>query len=195
VSATSDNDFLQRLSAQRYSCRNYAPEQPVPIELLHNCIKAARLAPSACNKQPWRFIIIQSAEKRQALFTQARLPGISHNWWQQVPVFVALCVDLDLVTHRLAPALSGLPYYFIDAGIAGEHFVLAATAQGLATCWIGWFRERAVKRICAIPRRVRVVALITVGYAETPAPPARPRRQTDAVMAHEQWPQQWNKKS
>jgi nitroreductase len=106
---------------------------------------------------------------REALYGQARLPGIPHHWLQQVPVIVALCVDLKLTTHRIAPAISGIPYYLLDAGIAGEHFVLAATEQGLGTCWIGWFKQRAVKRILRIPRRIKVVSLLAVGYPRTVA--------------------------
>jgi len=131
---------------------------------------------------------VDGESQRRALFQAGRLPGISHLWWQDVPVFVALCAELSLVTHRVAPAVSGIPYYMLDLGIAGEHFVLAATERGLGTCWIGWFKERAVKRILRVPRAVRVVALLAVGYpAGEPAGPGPRREATEFVHWNSRW--------
>ncbi len=164
--------LLSALQARR-SCRHYDAGRPVPRELLERCVEAARLAPSACNRQPWRLVIADAPDVLARLRAEARKPGIPHPWWEQVPVFVALCARLDVLTHRVAPLFSGLPYYLIDLGIAGEHFVLAAETLGLGTCWIGWFRERAVKRILDIPGTYRVVSLLSVGW---PAPDADTRR-------------------
>jgi nitroreductase len=173
------------LVARRRSCRRYDASRPVARELLVHCVEAARLAPSACNRQPWRFVIVDDVARRNALFELARLPGITHAWWRDVPVFVALCAKLDLV----APALSGVPYHMLDLGIAGEHFVLAATELGLATCWLGWFSERAVKRVLGVPRRVRVVALLAVGYAADveAAPERAPRAELSDILHWNRW--------
>ncbi len=155
---------LLTLVQQRNSCRAYDPNREVDAETIRYCLEAARSAPSACNQQPWRFLIVQSPELRKRFYEDARLAGVAHEWWQQVPVFVVLCAQLSLVVHKIAPVLSGVPYWLLDLGIAGEHFVLAAEEQGLGSCWIGWFREKAVKEICAIPKSVKVAALITLGY-------------------------------
>jgi nitroreductase len=160
------DDLLEVIRARR-SCRRYDPARPVPRALLDRCVEAARLAPSACNCQPWRLVIADAPETVARLRVAARKAGIPHPWWDQVPVFVALCARLDLVTHRVIPFFTGLPYYLIDMGIAGEHFVLAAETLGLGTCWIGWFNERGAKRVLGIPRSYRVVSLLTVGW---PAP-------------------------
>ncbi|OGV67832.1 MAG: hypothetical protein A3K19_28635 [Lentisphaerae bacterium RIFOXYB12_FULL_65_16] len=169
-----------RLVQARGSCRHYDAGRPVPREIIESCIEAARLAPSACNRQPWRFIIVDDAAKRRELCDTARLAGIPHPWWDEVPVFVALCARLDLITHRVAPAISGIPYYLLDVGIAGEHFVLAATEQGLGTCWIGWFSEKAVRKVLHIPRNVRVASLISLGYPAD-EPHAGPSGRVDAT--------------
>lgn len=163
-STPDGGDGFLSLVRERGSCRRFDPDRPIAPEVLERCLEAARLAPSACNRQPWHFVVIEADDQREALFRDCRLPGIAHRWWCDVPVFVALCAQLSLVTHRVAPAVSGIPYYLLDVGIAGEHFVLAATEAGLGTCWVGWFRERAVKRLLSIPRSVRVVSLIAVGY-------------------------------
>jgi len=159
----SDGEFLE-LVKRRGSCRAFDRDRPVPREALRTCLTAGHLAPSACNRQPCHFVVVDDEQQRRALFENCRLPGIPHLWWSDVPVFVVLCVELSVLTHRVAPVMSGIAYYLLDAGIAGEHFVLAATEQGLGTCWIGWFRERAVKKLLGIPRSVRVVSLIAVGY-------------------------------
>lgn len=164
------DDFLE-LVRKRRSCRGYL-EKPVPDHMLEHCLEAARLAPSACNKQPWRFIIVKNAELRGQLCEKALLPGIPMPWLRQAPVIVALYAERSLVTHRLAPMISGVQYHLLDLGIAGEHFVLAAEAQGLGTCWIGWFKEKSVKRILKLDRKTNVVSLISVGFPSTNAEPS-----------------------
>ena len=163
------------LAKRRSSCRHYE-NKPVAYEDLAYCLESARLAPSACNKQPWRFLVVDDAEKRKQIFQKGRRAGIKHEWLRDVPVFVALCIRRNILTHRAAPAVSGLQYYMIDAGIAGEHFVLAATERGLRTCWIGWFHERRVKKILGVPHNVRIVSLIAVGHGE-----GHPARQNNSA--------------
>jgi nitroreductase len=155
------------LAKQRVSCRQFDPARPVPRPLLRECFETARLAPSACNRQPWRFVVVDAPDRVRAIREQCRVPPLAHTWWDTVPVFVAVCLETSIVTHRIAPACSGIPYHFVDAGIAGEHFVLAAAEQGLASCWIGWFGSRALKRLLRIPRPVTVAALVAVGYPAT----------------------------
>jgi nitroreductase len=149
--------------ARRISCRAYKTD-PVPEGHIGQILEAARLAPSACNKQPWRFAVVQTPEIRRRIVEGGFLPGIKMDWAMDAPVHVVIGMERSFVTHRLAATLSGVDYPWVDIGIAGEHLVLAATALGLGTCWIGWIRPRAVARIVGWPRSVRPVALITVGY-------------------------------
>jgi nitroreductase len=164
---TEKDTCFHELATKRRSCRAFDPSREVAMDLVQQCLEAARLAPSACNRQPWRFIIVQSAATRQAICQRGLLPGIKQEWLTDAPVIAVLCVKRDLVTHRLAPVISGVPYYLIDAGIAGEHFVLQATELGLGTCWIGWFSEKQIRKELRIPRGVQVVSLIALGYPTT----------------------------
>ena len=158
--------FLE-LVRSRTSCRAYL-EKDVPDEMLELCVESARLAPSACNKQPWRFVIVKDAALRERICSEGLLPGLPMPWLKQAPVIVALCSEKSIVTHSLAPLLSGIHYELIDLGIAGEHFVLQAQELGLGTCWIGWFKAKKVKKIFSLPRSFTIIAL-SLGYpAEEP---------------------------
>jgi len=84
----------------------------------------------------------------------------------KAPVIIVLGMQRSVVTHRLAPLLSRVDYPWIDLGIAGEHLVLQATELGLGTCWIGWIRPAGVRKVIGWPRRIRPVALITVGWPQ-----------------------------
>ena len=166
-------EALLALLRARRSCRHYDPERPVPRGLIDTCVEAARLAPSACNRQPWRFVVADDPAMVARLRTEGKRLGIPHPWWSQVPVFIAVCVQRQVLTHRIAPMVTGIQYDLIDLGIAGEHLVLAATALGLGTCWIGWFDEGAVRRLMGLPKGLRVAALITLGWPDD-TPPAGP---------------------
>lgn len=170
--------------ARRMSCRAYAPS-PVPLEHLMQILEAARLAPSACNRQPWRFAVARDPETRRRLVEEGFLPGIKMTWALEAPVHVVLGMEITFLTHRLAASVSGVNYPWVDIGICGEHLVLAATALGLGTCWIGWIRPRVIARIVGWPRSVKPVAVITVGFprdAATPTPPAARRRGLDELV-------------
>ncbi len=156
-------DELIQLISSRHSCRNYL-EKDIPDELIEKCLEASRLAPSACNKQPWRFIVVKDAELRGSICREGILPGLPMPWLKKVPVIIAICAKTEFITHKLAKFISKVDYSPIDIGIAGEHFVLAAESLGLGSCWIGWFKAKAIKRILNIPRNIKVVSLLSLGY-------------------------------
>lgn len=160
---------------KRASCRDYL-EKEVEEEKIRDCLEAARLAPSACNKQPWRFKIITDPVQREKICKDGLQPGIPMPWLSKAPVIVVLCADTDIVTHTLAPMLTKVKYHLIDIGIAGEHFILAAEALGLGTCWIGWFKEKQIRKIAGIPRNFQILSLISLGY---PAKPYEQRGKLD----------------
>lgn len=154
---------LETAIRERRSCRAYRPD-PVPDNLIRECVEAARLAPSACNKQPWRFYAVSAPDLRKQLCEEALLPGIKMPWLEQAPVIMVLCMKKKLATHFLAPLLSGIHYEYIDLGIAGEHFVLAAEERGLGTCWVGWIKAARTKKILNLPFDVTPVSFLSVGY-------------------------------
>jgi nitroreductase len=164
---------FMELVTRRRSIRNYS-SNPVPREMIESCVEAARYAPSASNTQGWRFIVAEG-ELKKRLVAQA-LGGIvvPNRFAEGAPVIVALAMKLDVVTHRLGAGIKRIDYHLIDAGIAGEHFVLRAAELGLGTCWIGWFDKKAAKRLLEIPSRWDLPALITMGFpAESPGPKDR----------------------
>ena len=146
----------------------------VPREHLQMMLEAARKAPSACNKQPWRIAVVTDEALRLRIVADGLLPGIAMPWAATAPVLLALGIKRTPLTHRLAPKLSGIDYALIDAGIAGEHLVLQATELGLGTCWIGWIRPKVVRRLIGWPAGIAPVALLTVGKED--AAGARPER-------------------
>ena len=171
--------------ARRVSCRAYQPT-PVPQAQLMHILEAARLAPSACNQQPWRFAVVRDLDLRRRIVEEGFLPGIKMTWAIDAPVHVVIGMERSFVTHRLAASVSGVDYPWVDIGIAGEHLVLAATELGLGTCWIGWIKPRAIARIVGWPRSVKPVVVITVGYpseVETEKLPASRRKSLDEIVS------------
>lgn len=168
------------LVKRRRSTRKYLPD-PVPRELIERCIEAATYAPTACNTQSWRFIVVEGENKQELV--EKTLGGfiVPNKFAVGAPAIVVIATDMNLVTHRIGGKLKGIDYHLIDAGIAGEHFVLQATELGLGTCWIGWFDKKAVKRVLGLPAGWDVPAMLTVGY---PAgePTDKLRRRVDEVV-------------
>lgn len=179
-------DELMKLIANRRSCRNYDPERDVSDTNLQKALEAARLAPSACNKQPWRFIVVRDPELRKMICEKGLLPGIRMNWLADAPVILVICSTEKVVTHWLAPILSGIQYQLIDVGIAGAQLNLALEALGLATCWIGWFNAKAVKRILGIPAALSPLALMPIGYEKEHAQPT-PRLAMEEILRQDHW--------
>jgi nitroreductase len=150
-------DFFDTVSA-RHSVRTYKPD-PVPDELIIRCLEAARLAPSWRNGQCWRFIVVRNPATIEKLAMQ-RVYGYPINaWLKTAPTVILACAEPGESGHH-----SGLPYWAVDTAIAMEHLILAATALGLGTCWIGGFDEDTVRGLIAAPERIRVVAYTPLGY-------------------------------
>jgi nitroreductase len=169
---------LMAIIERRVSCRSYR-QDPVPAEHLAQMLEAARLAPSACNQQPWRFAVVREGELRRRIVEEGFLPGIKMTWALDAPVHVLIGMETSFLTHRLGASVSGVDYPWVDIGIAGEHLVLAATALGLGTCWIGWIKPRVIAKIVGWPRSIKPVVVITVGYPsgrETTVAPAFRRK-------------------
>ena len=172
---------FQDLVNGRQSCRRYRKDE-VPRPLVEKVLEAARLAPSACNRQPWRFAVATDAAVRTRLVDDGFLPGLGMKWALDAPVILVLGVQKSLITHQVAPLVSGVDYALIDLGIAGEHAVLQATELGLGTCWIGWIRPKAVRRVLEWPAEITPQALITVGWPASRPSRTAPRLSLDALV-------------
>lgn len=172
-----ESEFL-KLCRVRKSVRRFA-DRPVEREKIELCLEAARRAPSADNMQPWRFAVFDDPEKKQqmadAVFRGAY--ALSKRF-ASAPVLVALLIRENLLVNRAAGAVQGTQWQLVDAGIGGEHFVLAAAEQGLGACWIGWYDGRAlIKHLGLRGRGYKPVALIALGYPTADVSPnERPRK-------------------
>jgi len=162
-------EFLELVSKRR-SCRKFL-NKPVEKEKIIKCIEAARLAPSACNAQPWKFIVIDSfsaAELKEKVVQEAtkNIYRFSKFILQGAPVIVVVVADKPSFLSKVGSLIRNTNFYLIDIGIACEHLVLQATELGLGTCYIGWFNEQAVKKLLNVPKNMCVPLLICLGYPE-----------------------------
>ena len=161
---------------QRRSIRTYK-DQPVEEEKLGRILEAGRLAPSAGNRQEWKYVVVQDKATRQKLVEAAN----GQQFVGEAPVVVACCaVDPDHVMS------CGQPCYPIDVAISVDHMTLAAGEEGLGTCWSGAFKEPAVKALLGIPEEVRVVELLALGYPDA-EPKPRQRKPMSEVVCYERW--------
>ncbi len=167
-------DVLEAMKSRR-SIRKYKPE-PIPDGKLQSILEAARLAPSAANRQPWRFVVVQNADCKKALAEAAN----NQTFLSDAAAIVAAIGDPDVSAR----------WFEKDTMIALEHMVLAATALGYGTCWIGAFDEEAVKRLLKIPAKVKVVALLPIGIPNE-APASRPRKELSEIFFKEEWQTRW----
>jgi nitroreductase len=157
-------DFLELVNRRR-SVRSYEPGRPVEREKLERIIEAVRLAPSACNAQPWTIVIVDepALKDKVAEATEAKWMGFNH-FPKQAPVIAVLVREQPNITSKLGTVLKGKHYTIMDAGIAAAHFCLQAASEGLGTCMIGWFDEKRIKELLSIPKGRPVELLITLGY-------------------------------
>jgi nitroreductase len=152
---------------QRQSVRAYNTN-PVSRDCIERCLEAARLAPSACNAQPWKFIVVDDPDLKNALAdaTQDRLIPMNH-FTKQAPVHVVVVREKANLTSNIGQVIKNKEYPLIDIGIAVEHFCLQAVEEGLGTCIIGWFNERKVKKLLDIPAHKRAELILTIGHPAT----------------------------
>jgi nitroreductase len=154
-------DFSE-LTLKRQSNRKYA-EQPVEEDIVRQCLEAARMAPSANNAQNWHFIVVTDTVLKQQVAEQAASLGMN-KFVQQSPVIVAVVAEKPVFINRLGNLIQNKDYVQIDLGIAVEHLCLQAADLGLGSCIVGWFNEKAVKKLLQIPTKKRLLLLVTLGY-------------------------------
>ena len=161
----------------RKSVRSYL-DRAVEKEKLDRVLEAARMAPSANNRQEWRFVVVTDAEKRRRLAEEAA----GQRFIGQAPVVIAACAQTDGKIMRCGQAC-----HPIDVAIAIDHLTLAAVAEGLATCWIGSFDPAVTREILAIPEEIEVVELLPLGYPGDPKPVAKSRLPLQTIVRYETW--------
>jgi nitroreductase len=158
----------------RRSVREFT-DKPVPEESLNNILETARLAQSAGNRQPWKFVVVKETARRQQVMQAAN----NQPYVGQAPVIIA-AIALDPV--RLMPC--DVPSYAVDLAIAVENMALAAVDEGLGSCWIGAFDQKKIKEVLGVPEKYAVAALLPIGYPKQ-ARAAAPRKSISEIVCYE----------
>lgn len=167
----------------RFSLRSYSSKS-VEKEKIQRCLEAARLAPSACNAQPWHFIVADQPDLVKSLADKTLLAFSKMNrFTAQAPVIVAVIGKKPNLSSQIGSVMKEKPLHLIDLGIAAEHFSLQAVEEGLGSCLLGWYNEKAVKKLLNIPRKERVYLLITLGYPVNDEIPEKRRKDLDAIVS------------
>jgi len=164
---TNKSEVFQWLVNNRQSVRGYKPDG-VEKEKIERVIEAGRLSPSACNAQPWKFIVVDDPELKNKIAdaTSNRVIGINH-FTKQAPVHIVVVMEPANFNSKFGSVVKDKNLPLIDIGIAAAHLSLQATAEGLGTCILGWFNERTIRKLLEIPKSKRVILVITLGYAAT----------------------------
>ncbi len=168
--------MFTELIQKRYSVRAYKPDM-VEEDKLTRVLEAACLAPTACNRQPFRFIVISTAGRKGDL---KRI--YNRSFFTEAPLIICACAMPGLAWSRM----DGVNYSFVDATIAMDHLILAATEAGLGTCWVAAFDPVAAREILKLPQGVEPVAFTPLGYpAETPG--IKSRKPLSEIVRYEHW--------
>lgn len=161
-------DFLEFITG-RQSVRAFETGRRVEKEKIQRIVEAARLAPSACNAQPWHIIVVDEPELRDKVAdaTSTRLLGMNH-FTKQAPVHMILVEERPNFTSAVGGQIKQKDYAQMDLGILTAHIILAAHAEGLGSCVLGWFNEPLIRKLLSIPDSKRVWLDIIVGYSAQP---------------------------
>jgi len=160
-----DGKELLGLITSRQSDRKYSDKQ-VEREKLTRIIEAGRMAPSACNAQPWKFIVVTEPEliARVAEAASAKLIGMN-SFVGQAQAIIVVVREKPNLSSKVGATIKNKDYSLIDIGITTENICLQAKAEGIGSCIIGWFDESEIRKILAIPKSKRVELIITLGYS------------------------------
>lgn len=154
-------NFLE-IAQNRQSCRSYDETRPVEQEKLDAVLEAVRLAPSACNGQPYHLTVCRGEKAKEAA---AATMGMGMNKFAaQAPVLIVVSEKPYVKSAALGARLKNNDYRSIDIGIAAAYLTAEATDQGLSTCILGWLDDEKLRKICGLDQPVRLV--ITLGYAK-----------------------------
>ena len=163
---------FNEIALARYSCRSYDSVRPIEEEKIQAILEAGRLAPSACNGQPYHFTVCRG-ETAKAVAAATQGMGMN-KFASQAPVCIVISEKPYVKSAALGAKVKGNDYRSIDIGIATAYITAEATAQGLGTCILGWLDDKKIREICGLDQPVRLV--LTVGY---PTDSNRPKKRKD----------------
>lgn len=171
-------DFFEIVKS-RTSIRTFKRDE-VPAETIKKIVDTACLAPSWGNKQCWRFVIVSSHVEKNIIGKASGQANISKAC-EDAPYVIVLCS-----IFKDSGIKNGMEYFLFDSGLAMENLILAAKAEGLDTCIVGWFDEKAIKGVLNIPEGIKIVAFTPIGYGNESVTP-RPRKKQSEIVFHNFW--------
>ena len=178
---------FSELIKERQSDRVFDSSKPVEKEKLERILEAGRLAPSACNAQPWKFVVVDDVELKNQVAdcTSSKVLNMNH-FTKQAPVHIIIVEENANISSSFGSWAKKKHFPHIDIGIATAHICLAAEAEGLGTCIIGWFDEKKLKKMLEIPPRQRALLDIVLGY---PVQATRPkvRKSPEEVLTYNKY--------
>ena len=178
------NDFLELVNA-RQSDRAYEPGRTIEREVLERIIEAARLAPSACNGQPWHFTVVTEQPLLQEVGKATASLGMN-KFAKDASALVLITHETTNITSRLGCGIKDKDFPMMDLGIASAYMTLAAEAEGIGSCILGWFDEKKIKELTGIPKNKRLMLIVTLGYAAKPKR-KKVRKEWDKVVSFERY--------
>ncbi len=179
-------DFLELLY-RRESIRNFL-DRKVERTKIERCLEASRLSPSACNSQPWRFIIVDEPNLKSEIAKATFSKLVSFNRFAQTaPAFAVIVAENRNLGSKFGGMVKDIPYHLIDIGIAAEHFCLQAVEEGLGTCMLGWFNEKRIKNLLDIPKKERIALVIALGYHDNKEPRKKIRKDLDSIRTYNKY--------
>ena len=170
-------NFME-IAQARQSCRRYDPDRAVEQEKLDAVLEAVRLAPSACNGQPYHLTVCRG-ETAKAVAKATMGMGMN-KFAAEAPILIVISEEAYVKTAALGAKVKGNDYRSIDIGIAAAYLTAEAAAQGLGTCILGWLDDEKIRKICDLSRPVRLV--VTVGYAAD-TPREKKRKKIDELVS------------
>lgn len=173
---------ILNLMQKRKSVRKYQSAE-VPRDVIERCLEGARLAPSACNSQPWSFVVADQEPLRGKL-ARAAFSGMyaMNDFAARAPVLIVVITERSKFITALAGRLRGVQYNLIDIGIVCAYLSLTAEEEGLGVCLLGWFDEKAVRNVLNLPKTTRIDMILSIGYDAENIPAVKIRK-----PAHEVW--------
>ena len=179
-------NFIDLVKTRR-SVRSFDPRS-IKREDLELCVEAGRHAPSACNSQPWKFIVIDDEEKKEAVKTKV-FSGIyqMNTFARNADAFIVLVSEKTKTTAWLGQKIRNTDFRKIDTGIACQNIVLQAWELGIGTCILGWFDEKRIKKILSVPLFKKIELVIAMGYPSGVEFPEKKLKDRDEVMSFNEY--------
>ncbi len=176
--------FLE-LAAARQSDRAYEPGRVIGREVLERILEAGRLAPSACNGQPWHFTVVTDPQLLVEVGKATSSLGMNR-FVKDASALVLITLEPTNITSKLGCGIKDKDFPIMDLGIASAYMTLAAEDEGIGSCILGWFDEKKIKELVGVPQKKRLMLIISLGYNLKPKR-KKIRKDFDKVVSFEKY--------